>query len=185
MRVLGIDAGTGGTRAVIVDENGRILVFATDAAVRKVLAGAVLRGDQIDGVGFSGQMQGAVMMDHADQVVRPALIWCDVRTGKQCGELSEKIGAERLIRLTCNPALCRISLSPNCCRYARMNRRTGNASVPSCCPRTYVRFRLTGDRASDRADASGTLLLDVANRRWSTEALRAAAIEGSLLPRSV
>lgn len=207
MRVLGIDVGTGGTRAVIVDENGRILTAATDdhepfaspeigwaeqnpedwwracgAAVRKALAGAGLRGDQINGVGFSGQMHGAVMLDQAGQVVRPALIWCDVRTGKQCAELSEKIGAEQLIRLTCNPALPNFTLPK--LLWVRENEPENWKRIRSVMlPKDYVRLRLTGDPASDMADASGTLMLDVANRCWSTEVLQAAGIERSLLPR--
>ena len=116
--VLGIDVGTGGTRALIVDDSGRIIASATEQhepfaspkiewaeqrpedwwraaglAVRAALAGGNLRGDQISCVGFSGQMHGAVMLDAAGEVVRPALIWCDVRTEKQCKELNERIGA--------------------------------------------------------------------------------------------
>src|SRR6202167_1933839 len=107
--LLGIDVGTGGTRALILDETGRVISSATEdhrafvspqigwaeqdpcdwggacgVAVRNALAQAKLRGDQISCVGLSGQMHGAVMLDAADQVVRPALIWCDVRTEKQC-----------------------------------------------------------------------------------------------------
>src|ERR1700756_4480690 len=123
--VLGIDVGTGGTRALIVDECGRIVASATDehepfaspqigwaeqrpedwwraagVAVRKALVLGNLRGDQVSCVGFSGQMHGAVMLDGNGEVVRPALIWCDVRTERQCRELNERIGAERLIQLT-------------------------------------------------------------------------------------
>jgi xylulokinase len=218
MRVLGIDVGTGGTRAVVVDENGRILASATEdhepfaspaigwaeqhpedwwraceVAVRKALAlagvatglrpvQAGLGGDQIACIGFSGQMHGAVMLDQAGQVVRPALIWCDVRTGKQCTGLSEKIGAERLIQLTCNPALPNFTLPK--LLWVRENESENWKRVRSVMlPKDYVRFRLTGDRASDMADASGTLMLDVANRRWSTEVLQAAGIDASLLPR--
>ena len=115
MQVLGIDVGTGGTRAVILDEHGRILASATEehdpftspqigwaeqnpkdwwracrSAVQNVLARAELRGDQIACVRFSGQMHGAVMLDELDEVVRPALIWCDVRTEKQCSGTDRK-----------------------------------------------------------------------------------------------
>ena len=113
MHVLGIDVGTGGTRAVIIDEAGRVIASATEEhepfaspkigwaeqrpedwwratglAVRQALANAKLRGEQILCVGFSGQMHGAVMLDAAGEVVRPALIWCDVRTEPQCQELN-------------------------------------------------------------------------------------------------
>jgi xylulokinase len=155
---------------------------ACGIAVRKALAAAALRSDQIACVGFSGQMHGAVMLDASDEVVRPALIWCDVRTGKQCQELSEKIGAEQLIRLTCNPALPNFTLTKFL--WVRENEPENWKRVRSVMlPKDYVRFRLTGERATDMADASGTLMLDVANRRWSHEMMQAAGIEESLLPR--
>ena len=205
--VLGIDVGTGGTRAVIVGEDGRIVASATEEhapfaspqigwaeqnpedwwracaiAVRQALANAALQADQIACVGFSGQMHGAVMLDAADKVVRPALIWCDLRSEKQCRDLTERIGPERLIRLTCNPALPNFTLTKFL--WVRENEPENWKRVRSVMlPKDYVRFRLTGGRATDMADASGTLLLDVANRRWSKEVLQAAEIDESVLPR--
>src|SRR5271170_51933 len=205
--VLGIDVGTGGTRALIVDEKGHIAAAATEehepfaspkigwaeqrpedwwraagVAVRKALAQSNLRGDQISCVGFSGQMHGAVMLDAAGEVVRPALIWCDVRTEKQCQELTEKIGAERLIQLTCNPALPNITLTKFL--WVRENEPENWKRVRSVMlPKDYVRFRMTGERAIDVADASGTLLLDVAHRRWSSEMLSATQIDERILPK--
>jgi xylulokinase len=204
--VLGIDVGTGGTRALIVDEQGRIVAAATEehqpfaspkigwaeqhpadwwraasVAVRKALTQANLRGDQISCVGLSGQMHGAVMLDSEGEVVRPALIWCDVRTERQCQELNERIGAERLIQLTCNPALPNFTLTKFL--WVRENEPENWKRVRSVMlPKDYVRFRLTGERAIDVADASGTLMLDVAKRRWSPEVLQAAEIDASLLP---
>jgi xylulokinase len=204
--VLGIDVGTGGTRAVIVSENGRIVASATEEhtpfaspqigwaeqspedwwracgiAVRKALAGAGLHGDQIVCVGFSGQMHGAVMLDESGQVVRPALIWCDVRTEKQCQELTEKVGAAQLIRLVSNPALPNFTLTK--LLWMRENEPQNWKRVRSVMlPKDYVRFRLTGTRATDVSDASGTLLLDVAHRRWSREVMQVAEIEEALLP---
>jgi xylulokinase len=206
MYFLGIDIGTGGTRALIMDELGQVIAAATEEhepfsspqigwaeqnpedwwracglAVRKTLADGSLRGQQIACVGFSGQMHGAVMLDGSDEVVRPALIWCDVRTEKQCRELREKIGSERLIRLTCNPALPNFTLTK--LLWVRENEPDKWRRVRSVMlPKDFVRFRLTGDRATDMADASGTLLLDVAGRCWSREMLQAAEIEDSLLP---
>jgi len=206
MYLLGIDVGTGGTRALILDERGRVAASATEEheafasaqigwaeqnpedwwracslAIRKALAGAGLSGGSIACVGFSGQMHGAVMLDKGDQVVRPALIWCDVRTAEECAEFTLKVGADRLIRLTCNPALPNFTLTKFL--WVRRHEPGQWKRVRSVMlPKDYVRFRLTGERATDVADASGTLLLDVAGRRWSREILQAAEIEESLLP---
>jgi xylulokinase len=207
MYVLGIDVGTGGTRALVIDQGGRIIAAATEEhvpfatpkigwaeqdpedwwraaaiAARKALATGNLSPDQIACVGFSGQMHGAVMLDAADKVVRPALIWCDVRTQKQCDELSSKIGSERLIQLTCNSALTNFTLTKFL--WVRENEPENWKRVKSVMlPKDYVRFRLTGERAIDMADASGTLMLDVTNRRWSREVLQAVQLDEALLPR--
>ena len=154
---------------------------ACGVAVRQVLSKAGLAGDAVACVGFSGQMHGAVMLDESSQVVRPALIWCDVRTEPQCRELTEKIGADRIIQLTCNPALPNFTLSKFL--WVRENEPENWKRVRSVMlPKDYARFRLTGDRAIDMADASGTLMLDVTHRRWSSEVLQAAEIEERLLP---
>ena len=207
MYVLGIDIGTGGTRALIIDKSGKVISSATEehepfaspqigwaeqqpedwwratgVAVRKALGNAGIGGDAIACVGFSGQMHGAVMLDDSDAVVRPALIWCDVRTEKQCVDFTAKVGAERLIQLTCNPALPNFTLTKFL--WVRENEPKNWRRVKSVMlPKDYVRFRLTGDRAIDMADASGTLLLDVAHRRWSKEILQAAEMDESLLPK--
>src|SRR5262249_35704595 len=200
MHVLGLDVGTGGTRAVIIGANGQIVASATEEhepfaspkigwaeqrpedwwraagiAIREALDQAKLRGEQISCVGFSGQMHGAVMLDGSDEVVRPALIWCDVRTEKQCQELTERIGADHLIQLTCNPALTNFTITK--LLWTRENEPENWKRVRSVMlPKDYVRFRLTGERAIDVADASGTLMLDVVKRAWSQEVLKAAEI---------
>jgi xylulokinase len=126
-------------------------------------------------------MHGAVMLDEQGSVVRPALIWCDVRTEKQCRDLTAKIGQERLIQLTCNPALANFTLTK--LLWVGENEPENWKRVRAVMlPKDYVRFRLTGERATDLADASGTLLLDVAHRRWSPEMLQAAEIDERLLP---
>jgi len=126
-------------------------------------------------------MHGAVLLDERGNVIRPALIWCDVRSEKQCRELTAKIGQERLIQLTCNPALVNFTLTK--LLWVRENEPENWKRVRSVMlPKDYVRFRLTGERTIDMADASGTLLLDVAKRRWSQEMLEAAEIDERWLP---
>jgi xylulokinase len=204
--VLGIDVGTGGTRALILGADGKIVASATEehepfaspqigwaeqrpedwwraaaVATRKAISAAKVKPEQIACVGFSGQMHGAVMLDDRGDVVRPALIWCDVRTEPQCRELTQRLGADRLIQLTCNLALPNFTLTKFL--WVREHEPQNWARVRSVMlPKDYVRFRLTGERASDMTDASGTLMLDVANRQWSDEVLNAAQIDKSLLP---
>src|ERR1700730_13239971 len=207
MHLLGIDIGTGGTRALIVDEQGKIIAAATEnhepfaspqigwaeqkpedwwracgIAVRGALSNGHLTGADIACVGFSGQMHGAVMLDKENAPVRPALIWCDVRSEKQCQELTGKVGSERLIQLTSNPALPNFTLTKFL--WVQENEpETWDRVRSVMLPKDYVRFRLTGEKAIDVADASGTLMLNVAKRCWSREVLEAAAISESLLPK--
>jgi xylulokinase len=206
MYLLGIDVGTGGTRALVIDGRGQVISSSSEEhqpfaspqigwaeqdpgdwwracgiAVGKALRAGGIRGSQISSIGLSGQMHGAVLLDAQGLVVRPALIWCDVRTEKQAGELTTQIGAARLLQLTCNPALPNFTLTK--CLWVRENEPENWRRVRSLMlPKDYVRFRLTGERATDVADASGTLLLDVARRRWSEEMLELTQMEGSLLP---
>jgi xylulokinase len=155
--------------------------LAAAVAIRKALLEADTGKDQVACIGLSGQMHGAVMLDAADEVVRPALIWCDVRTEKQCEDFKGRIGPDRLIQLTCNPALPNFTLTK--LLWTRENEPKNWKRVRSVMlPKDYVRFRLTGERVTDVADASGTLMLDVAHRGWSDEVLNAAEIDSSLLP---
>lgn len=206
MNYLGIDVGTGGTRALIMDLQGQVVASASaehqhfasprpgwaeqdprdwwqacGAAVRKALQSGNVRSDDIGCVGFSGQMHGAVLLDSADEVVRPAIIWCDQRSEAQCRELEQLIGRDALIRLTCNPPLTNFTVT-KFLWVRETEPQLWSRVAHVMLPKDYVRFRLTGDRAIDMADASGTLLLDVANRKWSTEVLAKAGIDEKLLP---
>ena len=154
---------------------------ACGAAVRKALQASHLRADEIACVGFSGQMHGAVLLDSKDEVVRSAIIWCDQRSEAQSIELEKLFGREALIQLTCNPPLTNFTLTK--LLWVRETEPASWARVAHVMlPKDYVRFRLTGERAIDMADASGTLLLDVANRRWSNEVLSKSGIDIGLLP---
>jgi xylulokinase len=208
MRLLGIDVGTGGTRAVVVDEAGGVVASATAEhapfasprtgwaeqdprdwwrataeAVSAALAQAGAGREEVACVGLTGQMHGAVLLDGAGEVLRPALIWCDQRTDAQCRSITERVGAARLIELTLNPALTNFTLTKML--WVREHEPELWARVRTVLlPKDYARFRLTGERATDVADASGTLLFDVAGRRWSDAMLDAAEIDRALLPRA-
>ncbi len=206
MNYLGIDVGTGGTRALVIDGQGSIVASASaehenfasprpgwaeqdphdwwkacGIAVRNALQTSGLQPGDIACVGFSGQMHGAVLLDSADEVVRPAIIWCDQRSEAQSRELEQMFGSDTLIRLTCNPPLTNFTLTKFL--WVRENEpRNWDRVAHVMLPKDYVRFRLTGERAIDMADASGTLLLDVTNRRWSAEVLNKTGIKENLLP---
>ncbi len=205
MPFLGIDVGTGGTRAVVVDEEGKVLASASSEhepfralhpgwaeqdpedwwrAAQDAISGAIAAGGpevKIAAVGLTGQMHGAVMLDAAGEVLRPALIWCDQRTGPQCDWLHENIGRERLIELTCNPALPNFTLTK--LLWVKEHEPEIFARIAHVmCPKDYVRYRLTGTFAIDVHEASGTLLLDVTNRKWSAEVARVAGINEEWLP---
>jgi len=206
MLLLGIDVGTGGSRAVLIDESGHIVTSATvehepfaspetgwaeqepadwwrasTEAIRLVLKNDNVSADDIGGIGLSGQMHGAVLLNESDEVLRPALIWCDQRSAAQCEQLTNEIGAERLIQLTCNPALTGFTLPKML--WVRDNQPDLWQQVRSVLlPKDYVRFMLTGDKATDVADASGTLLLNVSERKWSEEMLAATGLSSNILP---
>ena len=202
--LLGLDVGTGGTRVVLISGDGYVVGSAAveheafrsphpgwaeqdpedwwraaQTAIRQVMeAGG---SPAIEAVGLTGQMHGAVMLDAAGQVLRPSLIWCDQRTGEECDWLHAEIGRERLIELTANPALPNFTLTK--LLWVRRHEPEIFARIAHVlCPKDYVRYRLTGTYAMDVQEASGTLLLDVAHRRWSSEVARIAGIPESWLP---
>jgi len=154
---------------------------ACGLAVRKALQSSGRSADEIACVGFSGQMHGAVLLDAGDEVVRSAIIWCDQRSEAQSRQLEELFGRDALIRLTCNPPLTNFTLTK--LLWVRETEPANWARVAHVMlPKDYVRFRLTGERAIDVADASGTLLLDVAHRCWSAEVLSKTGVEKGMLP---
>jgi len=206
MWFLGMDVGTSGTRAVLVDEKGRVVSSASEEhapfrtphpgwaeqdpedwwraaviAIKGALAAAPEPKQPIAGVGLTGQMHGAVLLDKDGAVLRPSLIWCDTRTQPQCDWLTKEIGYGRLIELTCNPALPNFTLTKLLWvkeHEPEIFARTAHI----LCPKDYVRFRLTGAYAIDVQEASGTLLLDVTHRRWSAEVAAASGIPLDWLP---
>ena len=179
-----------------MDDDGRILASATSAhepfaspgpawaeqdpadwwrAAVEAVAGRArpstgVAATDIQAIGLSGQMHGAVLLDERGESLRPSIIWCDQRTAEECRWLDREIGPARLLELTCNPALTNFTLTK--LLWVRTHepdvwRRVRHVLLP----KDYVRYKLSGAFAIDVADASGTLMLDVARRQWSREML--------------
>ncbi len=204
---LGIDIGTGSSRALLVDGRGAVRAGYTaphedmrmerplwaeqrpenwwDAAataIRGVLAESGIKGDQVHGIGLSGQMHGLVILDSANQVIRPSLIWCDQRSQQQVDFVNEKLGREKVLDYIANPVLTGFTLPK--LLWVRDNEPEKFARVSRMLlPKDYVRFRLTGEYASEVSDASGTAVFDVVNRRWSYEMMDGLGLDRSILPK--
>jgi xylulokinase len=146
-----------------------------------VLAGSGVVADAVACIGLSGQMHGAVLLDAGGEVLRPSIIWCDQRTEAECRWLDETIGRARLLQFTSNPALTNFTLT-KLLWVRRHEPEVWGRVRHVLLPKDYVRFRLSGEYAIDVADASGTLMLDVARRCWSREILEGVGIDAGLLP---
>ena len=140
--------------------------------------------EDVAGIGLSGQMHGLVCLDEAGRVLRPAILWNDQRTAAECAEIEERVGLERLIRLTGNRALTGFT-APKLLWLRRHEPDVYARIAHVLLPKDYVRLRLTGERAIDVADASGTLLFDVANRCWSDDVIEALELPREWLPRAL
>lgn len=203
---LGIDIGTSGTKTLAIDQTGAILGSAsaeypcshphpgwseqapelwwqaTISTIRQILAAGKVKPADIKGVGLSGQMHGSVFLDADGKVIRPALLWNDQRTAAECAEIEERAGGrEALIRMVANPALTGFTL-PKLLWVRRHEPHNWDRVRQVLLPKDYIRYRLSGTYATEVSDASGTLMLDVANRRWSTELLGKLDLDPGLLP---
>ncbi|HJT89403.1 MAG TPA: xylulokinase [Bryobacteraceae bacterium] len=203
---LGIDVGTGGTRALLVDECGKVCHAATgphedmrmerplwaeqrpenwwDAArraVRAVLSQAGISGAEVRGVGLSGQMHGLVLLDGAGRVIRPALIWCDQRSQPQVDAINQGAGKEMVLACIANPVVTGFTL-PKLLWVRDHEPALFERASKMLLPKDYVRFRLTGEYASDVSDASGTALFDVVRRTWSYDLADRLGVDRNLLP---
>jgi xylulokinase len=203
---LGIDIGTSGTKTLAIDDRGTILASATaeypcehpkpgwseqhpdlwwDATVRtvqEILGSGKVRAEDVAGIGLSGQMHGSVFLDAEGRVIRPALLWNDQRTAAECQEIEDRAGGrEALIRMVANPALTGFT-APKLLWVRKHEPGHWDRVRQVLLPKDYVRYRLTGTYATEVSDASGTLLLDVANRRWSHDLLGKLQIDPALLP---
>jgi xylulokinase len=203
--VLGIDASTTATKAVLIDETGRVRGVGTTeygfetprpfwseqsptlwwagavASIRSVLATTGVDGTDVAAIGLTGQMHGLVLLDAAGDVLRPAILWNDQRTAAECDIIRRAVGAERLIELTGNDALTGFT-APKLIWVRDHEPEVWARIAQVLLPKDYVRFRLTGEYALDKADGAGTILFDLAARDWSPEVLAALEINPDWLP---
>src|SRR6185436_8890108 len=197
---VGIDVGTSAVKVVAVAADGEVLERREVAyplstpkpgwseqnpddwwqATEQALDGLT---DGVAGIGLSGQMHGLVTLDDADRPIRPAILWNDQRTGAECVEIEERVGFERLVELTGNRALPGFT-APKLVWVRKHEPEVWAKAAHVLLPKDYVRLRLTGERAIDAAEASGTLLFDVAGRCWSEEVCEALEIPLDWLPAS-
>ena len=196
--LVGLDVGTTGVKAMAITPEGEVVSSATEGyplqtprpgwseqdpedwlrASKRALAHL---GVDESRIGLSGQMHGLVCLDEHDRVLRPAILWNDQRTGTECTEIEDRVGLERLISLTGNRAIPGFT-APKLLWLRRHEPEVYSRIRRIVLPKDYVRLRLTGEWAIDVADASGTLLFDVAHRRWSDEVLSALELPHEWLP---
>ena len=205
--VIGLDVGTSGAKAIAIDAMGKVLASALveyplhspkpswaeqdpadwkraalEALARLAHAPGV-KAAEVKGLGLTGQMHGSVFLDADNRVLRNAILWCDQRTAKQCDDITAKVGARKLIEMVCNPALTGFT-APKIL-WLRENEPNVYEKVRKVLlPKDYIRFELTGEFATDVADASGTLLFDVKNRAWHTELMSILDIPREFMPKS-
>jgi xylulokinase len=197
--LIGIDVGTSGVKALALAPDGTVLGRAEQSYPLDMpqtgwaeqdpslwweateLALAALNVEDVAGIGLSGQMHGLVILDDADQVLRPAILWNDQRSAVECAEIEESTGTERLVALTGNHALAGFT-APKLQWLRRHEPEVFSRIGKVLLPKDYVRLQLTGEHATDVADASGTLLFDVGRRRWSDEMLETLELPSEWLP---
>ncbi|MCY3780349.1 MAG: xylulokinase [Chloroflexi bacterium] len=203
--LMGLDISTTGAKALIIDERGEVIAVAntpqpisqpkplwseqnpTDwwdgicASIRRALAESGLRDEDISAIGLTGQMHGLVLLDEAGEVLRPSILWNDQRTGTQCDAMTARIGADRLLELTGNPAVTGFT-APKILWVRDEEPHVYARAKQVLLPKDYIRYKLTDSYATDLAGAAGTSLLNVAERVWSAEVLDALEIPAEWLP---
>ena len=205
MYLLGIDISTTGAKALLIDSQGQVAASATatlalstpkplwseqapddwwvgiqDSIVR-VLQKAGVPGADIAAIGLTGQMHGLVLLDEDGRVLRPAILWNDQRTGEQCDEIRARLGRQRLIQITGNDALTGFT-APKILWVQQHEPDVWRRARHILLPKDYIRYKLTGDYAVDRAGGAGTILFDLKKRNWSEEVCRALDIPAEMLP---
>ncbi|MGD8458574.1 MAG: xylulokinase [Anaerolineales bacterium] len=204
---IGIDSSTTATKALLMDEAGKIISIAsseysyetphplwseqsphlwwdaTVESIRKIVKESGVDPGEVKGIGLTGQMHGAVFLDENGEVLRPAILWNDQRTADQCNQIRERLGKENLIRITGNDALTGFT-APKILWFQQEEPEVYRKLAQILLPKDYVRFRLTGEYGTDRAGGAGTLLFDLEQRDWSQEVLKALDISPNLLPKT-
>ncbi len=204
---LGLDIGTGGSRALLVDGAGTVRYSytalhedmtmarplwaeqhpddwwrAAQEAIQGVLKAANSSGEAVRGIGLTGQMHGLVLLNEKQQVIRPALIWCDQRSQKQVDAINAAVGREQVLAFIANPVLTGFTL-PKLLWVRDEEPSNYERARHLLLPKDYIRFKLTGEFATEVSDASGTALFDVVHRRWSAGMAEALGIDFSILPK--
>lgn len=202
--ILGVDIGTSGTKTVLFSEDGIPVSSATYEyplytpqngyaeqdpldwwnavvnGIKQVIGESGVVASEIKGIGLSGQMHGLVMLDGDNKVIRRSIIWCDQRTSKEVAEITDRVGADRLIEITANPAITGFTAAK--IMWVKNNEPQNYEKCRHILlPKDYIRFMLTGEYATEVSDASGMQLLDIPNRCWSEEVLDKLGIDKSLL----
>ena len=204
---LGIDTSTTSSKSLLIDEQGNVVAVASSphtlqtprplwseqdprewwdavsASIRAVLEQAGVGGDRIAAVGLTGQMHGLVLLDEAGQVLRPAILWNDQRTQSQCDEIHARIGRERFIQITGNVALTGFT-APKILWVKQNEPDVYARAAHVLLPKDYIRLKLTGEYAMDKADGAGTVLFDLKTRNWSDEVLATLDIPRSWMPQT-
>jgi len=202
---LGLDISTTGSKALLVDESGEVAAVtsaphtlqtphplwseqdphewweAASSSIRAVLQQAGVTGEAVRAVGLTGQMHGLVLLDAGGEVLRPAILWNDQRTQLQCDEIHRRISKKRFIQISGNVALTGFT-APKILWVRENELGTYNRARHVLLPKDYVRLRLTGEYAMDKADGSGTALFDLRSRGWSQELLDALGIDPAWMP---
>jgi xylulokinase len=205
MLLLGIDISTTGAKALLIDDQGRVVGSATNPldlstprplwseqapedwwlgikkSIRQVLGSGDVKATDIVAIGLTGQMHGLVLLDESGQVLRPAILWNDQRTGDQCDEIRARLGKERLIQITGNDALTGFT-APKILWVQQHESQIWDQARHILLPKDYIRYKLTGEFAVDRAGGAGTILFDLKQRTWSEEMRQALDIPAQMLP---
>ncbi len=203
--LIGIDVGTTGAKALLIDEKGKIIAKgsqeyplltpkigwaeqnpedwwkATRRAIGEVLKSSGINSADVKGIGLSGQMHGAVFLDKKGKILRPAILWCDQRTEDECRKINEIVGEQKVLELTSNPVLTGFT-APKILWVKRHQPEIYERTDKILLPKDYIRYKLTGVFASEVSDASGTSLFNVRERKWSKVMLDKLGIDSSLLP---